>query len=495
VVTGRRRGIGLGLVALAAAGAAAIGGHRLAQGEAAPAASASWADVAPILGEHCVGCHSVGGIAPFPLQTARQARAMAQSILAATQQGVMPPWPPGPDSPRFAGADRRVLTADEKETIASWVRAGAPLGPGRAAAAGGGSTAPGRRLVLAPRGTYAPRTSSGATDDYHCFLLEPRLARDAYVTSAVIQPDRANLVHHVILFEAAGGDAEAARRLDRASGGRGWTCFGGPGIGMDGSDASDRERLGAPQWIAAWVPGHANNDLPAGTGVLLHAGAAVVMQVHYNLLHGRGRDRSRAVLRLVDAEGANLTALDTVLVPAPVELPCPRGATGRLCSRAAAVAEEERKYGRDASLIPFGLLLLCDKTIADYPQSPSDVSRLTTSCDRGITRPLRIYGVTGHMHLRGVDIKLELDPGTPQARVLLHIPRWKFRWQDAYYLEQPIDAEPGDTIRVTCTYDNSRLNQPVVRGKRLAPRYVLWGEGTTDEMCLGVLQAAARPAG
>ena len=42
-----------------------------------------------------------------------------------------------------------------------------------------------------------------------------------------------------------------------------------------------------------------------------------------------------------------------------------------------------------------------------------------------------------------MDIKLELNAGTPRARVLLHIPHWDFHWQDAYYLQQPIDAEPG----------------------------------------------------
>jgi hypothetical protein len=33
----------------------------------------------------------------------------------------------------------------------------------------------------------------------------------------------------------------------------------------------------------------------------------------------------------------------------------------------------------------------------------------------------------------------------------------------------------------------------VIGGKPLAPRYVLWGEGTTDEMCLGVFQTGVTP--
>ena len=98
-----------------------------------------------------------------------------------------------------------------------------------------------------------------------------------------------------------------------------------------------------------------------------------------------------------------------------------------------------------------------------------------------------IYGVAGHMHLRGGDISSRARPRHGAEQTLLHIPTWDFHWQDAYYLEHPVDATPGDTLRVCCTFDNSTGAQPVVGGKPLTPRYVLWGEGTTDEMCLGLL--------
>jgi hypothetical protein len=138
-------------------------------------------------------------------------------------------------------------------------------------------------------------------------------------------------------------------------------------------------------------------------------------------------------------------------------------------------------------LIPSGLLCIFGKTLADYPSNPTSVKSLGTSCDRRVTRPLRIYGVAGHMHTRGFDIKVQLN-----GQTLLHIPRWNFHWQDAYYLEHPVDAKVGDTIRVSCKFDNSKVRQPLVNGNLLKPRYVLWGEGTTDEMCLGLLQAAER---
>jgi hypothetical protein len=488
-------------IALILAGAVAVGGglaaaiaHDSSSSTASPAAGTpDWRDVAPIFAAKCAGCHRLGGIAPFPITSARSAAAHAPAILTMTQLGVMPPWPPGADSPPFLGASRRILTAREKKLIAGWARGGAPIG------AGGSispppvrSSAPGRTISLAPARSYMPHAAVGGFDDYHCFVLEPHLKHDVFVTSASIRPGQSSLVHHVILFEAAGANATEARHLNAASHGRGWTCFGGPGLSETHPDAAaaSSDRLGSPQWIGAWVPGHTTNDTPAGTGVLLHAGSAVVLQVHYNLIHPAKPDRSRAILRVVPAAGSKLTPLDTMLVAAPVELPCPGGRHAGLCSRDRALADEARKYGPEPALIPTGLLYLCGKTLADYPQDVGGAYDVRTACDRTVRRQLRIYGVAGHMHLRGVDIRIDLNPGTPDARVLLHIPRWHFHWQDAYYLRQPLVASPGDTIRVTCRFDNSPGAQPIVHGRRLPPRYVLWGEGTTDEMCLGLLQVA-----
>jgi mono/diheme cytochrome c family protein len=457
---------------------------------AAPRAAApTWKDVAPVFAAKCAGCHMTGGIAPFSLTSPRSAKAHAGAILAMTQRGLMPPWPPSADSPAYVGSERRILTAKEKDLIARWVRGGAragvggPISPART-----GSTAPGRKLSLAPARSYLPHADVGGLDDYHCFVLEPRLKQNVFVTSSVIQPQRADIVHHVILFEAAGANAAEARRLDAASHGQGWTCFGGPGLTETHPSASSAasDRLGAPEWLGAWVPGHTTNDTPKATGVLLHAGAAIVLQVHYNLVHPARPDRSRAVLRVVPASGSKLTRLTTMLVAAPVELPCPSGVRSPLCSRDRALADEAKKYGPEAAWIPTGLLYLCGQTAAG-------ARGLRSTCDRGVTTPLRIYGVAGHMHLRGLDIRVDLNPGTPGAKTLLHIPHWDFHWQDAYYLRKPVDASPGDTIRVTCRYDNSAKAQPVVNGRRLSPRYVLWGEGTTDEMCLGLLQVARRP--
>ena len=478
-----RRRAGFAVVALVVAGALVGGAFYRSGAQAAESAAPTWNNVAPILAAKCAGCHQAGGVAPFSLTTARAAASHAQAIVAMTRTGAMPPWMPGADSPAYLGGDRRVLTPAEKDLIAQWVRGGAKLGTGGSIKPPPkGDDAPGTTITLAPNRAYMPKAAGGATDDYHCFVLDPKLSQDVFVTSAAVVPQRTEIVHHVILFEAAGVNATEARRLNAQSGGKGWTCFGGPGLAETRASAGNAasDRLGSPQWISAWVPGHSTNALPSGTGVLVHSGALVVMQVHYNLLHKPMPDRSKVVLKTVPAAGSSLTPLDTYLAPAPVELPCPAGVSNRLCTRQAAFDEEARKYGTDAAVIPIGLLYLCNKTLAQAVGS-------TSSCERTINRPIRIYGVAGHMHTRGVDIRVQVNDTT-----LLHIPKWDFHWQDVYFLAQPVDASAGDTVRVTCRFDNSRDAQPVVDGKRLAPRYVLWGEGTTDEMCLGMLQVATR---
>ena len=90
------------------------------------------------------------------------------------------------------------------------------------------------------------------------------------------------------------------------------------------------------------------------------------------------------------------------------------------------------------------------------------------------------------MHLLGRSIKLEVNPGTPQAKVLLDVPAYNFDDQGARELATPVAVKRGDTLRVTCTYD-ATLRSKLPELKPLKPRYVLWGEGTSDEMCLGVM--------
>jgi mono/diheme cytochrome c family protein len=432
--------------------------------------------VANIIAQNCLGCHTTGGIAPFSLEDPATVVRLAAGIAYVVQKNIMPPWPPGPASPPML--NERKLSPEAKETILAWVKAGAPLGdpqdrpplPPPATPALG---APDRLITIDP--PYTPNRNHA--DDYRCFLLDPQLKSDTFVTGYRVDPGVRPMVHHVLLFVVGAESVGAAVARDRAEDGPGWTCFGGPGV--DGTGAALTGALGF------WVPGTTVDLFPAGTGRLLRAGSQLIMQVHYNTAHPQagGADATRVGLYLA-SEDAAMTPLVALISVAPVEIRCPGPYpqdANDPCNRNYALRHT------DLGSVADNVLLFCGVRLDELlSRDIGDGSAQEMSCDRPVRQNGLALGVTGHMHLRGTVFQLELNPGTSQARVLLSIPRWDFNWQGQYWFKEPIPLRAGDKIRITCTYDNSG---PVLGPDRqpMMPRYMTWGEGTTDEMCLGAV--------
>ena len=107
-------------------------------------------------------------------------------------------------------------------------------------------------------------------------------------------------------------------------------------------------------------------------------------------------------------------------------------------------------------------------------------------CDREITEPTTVVAAAGHMHLLGESIRIEANPGRPGASTVLDVAPWDFDDQGATPLAEPLGSTRGTPCRVTCRHDQANRDLlPAFDGK--PDRYVLWGEGTTDEMCLGIV--------
>jgi hypothetical protein len=327
-----------------------------------------------------------------------------------------------------------------------------------------------RRVTLAMPAAYTPSAPYGTgTDDYRCFVLDPHLTQDRFLTGTFVKPDNADVVHHVILFRVPPESVPAVEAQDAAEKGQGWTCFGGTGLDSPGGSLDD-----AP-WLGAWAPGGTESMSARGFGKPLAPGSRIVMQVHYNLLAGTSPDTSATVLRYLPGT-ADVTALETMLLPAPVEMPCrAKYADGPLCDRDASIADVIQRFG-GAGNTNNALYFLC----GGEPK-PST----TTSCDRHIAEPTTIRGVAGHMHLLGRSITIEVNPGTPEAKTILDIPVWDFDNQASKPI-QPVHVDFGDVVRVTCKHVQwLRDKLPAFQG--VPDKYVVWGEGTTDEMCLGIL--------
>ncbi|MBI5929312.1 MAG: monooxygenase [Chloroflexi bacterium] len=418
-------------------------------------------DIAPIIAQHCLTCHTAGGIGTVALDTPELAIENSAKIALTAAVHDMPPWMPGPESPTML--HERKLTDDEINLLVDWARADAPLGDPSEATEIIPETIPSiRQDVVLTMPAYTP--DENLRDDYRCFLIDPQIAEDRYVTAYTVQPGQPSEVHHVLLYQIEGWGRAQAERRDAQDEGLGWQCFGGPDVaGVDG---------GLENSIGSWTPGTFPTEFPEGTGIRLIGGGLIVMQVHYNLSAGARPDQTSAILQLAPT-GAAIQPLTTYSLYAPVEIPCPADATNPACDRATSLKQVFEQTGRGAG---GDFLSMCHRSLDDYLHQ--DASHITSTCEYPVPYDLEVISVLGHMHLRGKSIRIESNPDETDGQVILDIPDWDFHWQGGYILQNPIELKHGDTVRITCIWDNTH-------GDNL--RYIFWGEGTEDEMCLGAV--------
>lgn len=392
-------------------------------------------DVKRIVDAKCMGCHSDTGIAPFALGTYAQVRERGPDAELYVTAGLMPPWPPNPDCNEYF-ADRS-LSEEQKELFSAWVEAGMREGdpdneaPPLDVEVSGMSRVD---MTMEMAQEYTPQTTADNPDDYRCFVMPfpNTMTATQFVTGFRAAPGNPKVVHHVIAFYAAPNEVAQYQALDDNEAGDGYTCFGGSG-------GASRVMLGG------WAPGSLGTDFPAGTGLRIEPGSAVVMQVHYNVMAaGALPDRTAVELRLDDS-------VDTVAEIMPWANPQWLNANGMRIP--AGEEDAMHSFQFDASLFMGG----------DFT----------------------IYSAASHQHSLGSRNKVTIERGdTGASECLLQIDNWDFSWQGAYGLREPVQFRAGDQMKVECHWDNSPENQPMIGGEQMPPQDVYWGESTTEEMCL-----------
>jgi len=360
----------------------------------------------------------------------------------------------------------------------------APDGGGTSAHAGHGSASPAptrplrageRFLDLAMPQPYQPSVPHGGTDEYRCLLIDPHLSKPAFLTGTQFTPENVAIAHHAIVYAVPPGGAAAVRKQDAKTPGLGWQCFGGTGVA--GAEVEE----GDAAWVDTWAPGATETLFTQDIGFKLMPGSLIILQVHYNLLATDGKpagsDRSAVRLRLTDGT-PQTRELTTFPLDAPTDLPCAADESGPLCDRAASIADVTKRFGPEVGGT-------ADEQLEECGQSapkPGD----TQTCDHKVEAPMTLFAGFGHMHLLGRSIKVELNPGRPNAKVVLDVPQFDFDNQRLVKLPSPVEIGPGDTLRVTCTHD-AGLRKRLPQLSKLPPRYVVWGDGTSDEMCTGIM--------
>ena len=245
--------------------------------------------------------------------------------------------------------------------------------------------------------------------------------------------------------------------------------------------------LPPPPWLSSWAPGRGKDISPPGYGTPFKKGERFVLQVHYNLLAATDgkieTDRSKIIMEAVPAKESTIRQLQVELFPAPVELACPAGVTGPLCERKQSLIDLAARTSTTSAFETSGINFLCGQD--PFKPAPS----LTSRCDKVMGTSFNIIAAAPHMHLLGRSLKLILNPGTSTEKTILSVTNYNFDNQSSTVLKSPVAVKAGDTIRVECSFDPT-LRQKISQLKGLAPRYVTWGEGSSDEMCLGVIAAS-----
>jgi len=184
-------------------------------------------------------------------------------------------------------------------------------------------------------------------------------------------------------------------------------------------------------WLAGWAPGGAGGDHPQDIGLEVEPGSTVVMQVHY---HPNS-----------DEPVPDLTRIN-LRVESEVE-------------RVGWIQPYANPYWIDSMAMR--------------------IDAGTTGVEHGFSYPfsrdIDIFTANLHMHRMGRSASLAIERTTGETDCLLSISDWDFDWQRSYVLQESVRLNEGDKLSLSCTWDN------------VTDEDVFWGEGTGDEMCLGVM--------
>jgi polyisoprenoid-binding protein YceI len=429
--------------------------------------------IAPVLEANCASCHAPGeiGASMWELADAADAVEVADGLAVVTSAGYMPPWPASDLGVEVRHPMR--LSAQDIAAIAEWADAGAPLDvagstPVRAPAQ---SSMPEPRPDKVLRMPEPYRVTPAEEDDYRCFVLDPQVSEPTFLTGYTFDPDQLEVVHHAIVTRVRAAQVPEMLQRDDGDDGPGWSCLAGMGVGLG-------ER------IAGWVPGQRPVVFRPGEGFDLQPGDVLVAQIHYHYAPDVPADRSGMTLQ-VDPATPEMTALQSRTLIAPVELPCPAGVDGPLCDRAAAIEDVAARFGPGAPFIADGLHIGCRST-PEQIAATFDGAVGSTTCDFRVRQGGEVIGMLAHMHEIGSSYRMTLQPDTDRARVLLDIPVWNFAWQLSYSPVETLRVERGDVIRVTCSWDRGQRHETV-------PRWIVFAEGTQDEMCYTSLTVRPDP--
>lgn len=382
-------------------------------------------DIADIVYNQCSTCHRPGEIGPMLLTNYEEVKSFGQTIKAVTSLRYMPPWQP--DSEYSTVMDENFLTDTQIETIANWVDNGMPEGPASAEPPfpdypeGSLLGVPDLVLNFAEAHVHVGDNK----DEYRYFVLPTGLTEDKIVKAIELRPGNAKIVHHSLFFEDQTG---TVAQFDAQTPEYGFDAF---------SSAFDISQVLSYDQYPGYVPGTKPRYYPEGLGQILHAGSDLVLQMHYAPSSVDEIDQSSVNLFFAD-EDEQVDRIVKERIMLPNDLP--------------------------GGFLNFTL----------FPEQTRSFHGTWF-----VNQEVSLLGLSPHMHLLGTDWEVYIERPDGTRENLISIPEWDFNWQGAYYFPKFVVAPFGSVIHAIAGYDNTSEN---FNNPSDPPKFVAWGENTTDEM-------------
>jgi len=376
--------------------------------------------VAPIIYKNCAPCHRSGEIAPFPLTNYDEVKNYGSFIKYVTEIKYMPPWKPEQGVREYQ--KQNFLTQDEINMIAKWVDQGMERGdPAKEPPFPifpTGSQIGTPDLVVSFAQSYVHKGTG--VDEYRYFVIPTGLTEDKYLTALELRPGNKKIVHHTLVWADS---TSASRDQDAAT----------PEYGYEGSSSGIAGQLN--NQLPGYVPGQKPIVYTDGLAMKIPKGSDLLLQMHY----------APSPVDEVDSTTINLFFS----------------------------SEKPKRFVQSYVMLPIPGILQNDVFLIP----PNQVKEFHGM----ITLPIAVtfLGLAPHMHLLGT--KWEIYATLPNGNRIeaMKINDWDFNWQGSYNFVKPIVLPAGSQIHAFATYDNTTDNP---NNPNNPPKYISWGEKTSDEM-------------
>jgi hypothetical protein len=401
-------------------------------------------DVAPILRNHCMMCHSDGNAGPFTLTSYDDAADWMKTGLREIKAGRMPPAQVESD---LAIRNQNTISAEEVKILESWIKSGKKEGDSNSATpldplpdCSKFQEDLGPPDIILEQGEPFHLGPIGS-DVYRHLVFTLNNSADLRVRAIQLLPSNRAIVHHALIGYLPHTEAEQALR-----------DYGGPGPTFTQGDSGPgfwaRHGIGfrvAPprpdgmpllSFIGAYVPGTSAYTAPSDADFIIPAGSDLLAQTHFHRNGIQSQDSTRIGLWL---------RKDNKIPP---------------------------------KIMGFRFLH------GDMVVIPAGIKNMKITGEWTVSEDCMIAGIGPHAHLLAQSMDATATLPDQTQFTIAKVPHWQYEWQQPYFFKEPRFLPKGTKINFSAIYDNTAANP---KNPFSPPQPIFLGEATTDEMLLPML--------